>query len=461
MAIQILMILLYILFMGGQWFLLGKEVDYRLKIYFRVNSSIDRVIYRILLGKLVMLLYFTCLSFLPNSILRHFFWGTWAVLGLFYSWPTRGKIIKETMTSNFAEFRFLDSLEKTIVFLCMFLFLISIPEFPSLLNVEALKLVIDPHEKMGHFFWNFMHINYFPFYQYPVIYKIAWNLHFYCIGSAILTLTFYALLRYFFSRRVSILGVFALLSSWSYPKLLALNFHWAITSTFLVSWLWAILWATKSQTYRCGLFLGLLSFWGALINPSYAFLMPVQILLLYFLFFRDRTTWFKNQVLKYMSFGIVLTVAVFAFNFEALQGVQGITTAELLAQIGEAIDRKAFFILSIFGVLLISFKFLSEFFKKEYALIQNWRIDMIKLREFATSFSIVLFFSFFIDHFLMYGFSILWPICLLSVVPIEWIFQSLTRLRSKRNLIYGIYILVCLLDSHIEGRIKILLKILS
>ena len=261
-AIQIPMILLYILFMGGQWFLLGKEIDYRFKIYFRANSSMDRVIYRILLGKLAMVLYFSGLSLLPQPILKHFFWGTWVVLGLFYSWPTRGKIIKETMSSNFAEFRFLDSLEKAALFLSAFILLISIPKMPSLLGVEALKLFLDPHEKIGSIFWDFIRINYFPFYKYPIVYKVAWSLHFYCIGLVTLVLTFYALLRYFFSRRVSVLGVFALLSSWSYSKLLANNLHWAVTSTYLTIWLWSILWATRSQTYRCGLFLGLLNFLG-------------------------------------------------------------------------------------------------------------------------------------------------------------------------------------------------------
>ena len=42
LLLQSLILLMYMLFMGGQWYLLGKEVDYRLKIYYRANSSIDR-----------------------------------------------------------------------------------------------------------------------------------------------------------------------------------------------------------------------------------------------------------------------------------------------------------------------------------------------------------------------------------------------------------------------------------
>ena len=460
-AVQITMILLYILFIVGQWFLLGKEIDYRFKIYFRANSSIDRIVYRIFLGKLAMLLYFVGLSFIPNAMLKHFFWGTWVALGLFYSWPARGKIIQETMSSNFMEFRFLDHLEKTIVIACALLVLISIPKFPSLLNYEALKLVIDPHEKFHHLFWNFMHVNYFPFYRYPQLYKIAWSMHFYCIGIGTLCLGFYALLRYFFSRRVSILGVFALLSSWSFPKLLASNIHWTITSTFLAFWLWAILWASKSQTYRCGLFLGLLSFWGVLINPSYFFLIPAQIALLYFIFLRNQTSWFKNQMLKYLSLGVILSIICFISNREALQGINTTSAAELLSQVLKAIDVKAFFILAIGGVILIGCKILERCFGKEFPLTKNWRINAVNLQTFIIAFSTALLLSFFIDHLLFYGFSILWPLCWLSLVPVEWIFQSLSKLRSTRNLIYGIYILICLLDSHLEGRIKILINALS
>ena len=49
-GLQGFLVTLYVLFILSQWFLLGKEIDHRLKIYFRVNSSIDRVVYRLFLG---------------------------------------------------------------------------------------------------------------------------------------------------------------------------------------------------------------------------------------------------------------------------------------------------------------------------------------------------------------------------------------------------------------------------
>jgi hypothetical protein len=52
----------------------------------------------------------------------------------------------------------------------------------------------------------------------------------------------------------------------------------------------------------------------------------------------------------------------------------------------------------------------------------------------------------------------MWILALLSLIPIEILFQTLSKLRSSRNMIYLIYILICLLDSHFEGRLKIFLK---
>src|SRR5690606_38187719 len=73
---------LYIAFLLGQWFLLGKEVDHRLKIFYRVNSSIDRVIYRLMLGMFSIILLFNLLALLPSKWIYNSFWALWVALGL-------------------------------------------------------------------------------------------------------------------------------------------------------------------------------------------------------------------------------------------------------------------------------------------------------------------------------------------------------------------------------------------
>ena len=132
--VQVGVMILYCLFIMSQWFLLGKEIDHRLKIYFRVNSSIERVVYRVFMGMFFMSIYFNIVSLLPPKWIYNVFWVTWSLLGLFYSWPTRGKIIQESVTSNFNEYRYLDRFEKTILFLVAVLVLVSIPQFPVLDN---------------------------------------------------------------------------------------------------------------------------------------------------------------------------------------------------------------------------------------------------------------------------------------------------------------------------------------
>ena len=142
-----LMMTLYIIFMMGQWFLLGKEIDHFLNIYFKINSSIDRTIYRLFLGLIFFIIYFNLLSFLPNKWIYNCFWITWVILGLFYSWPTRGKIIQESISTDFNEFRYLDSFEKTLLILTSVIYFFSVPEISLFTNIDAFKLFLDPLEK--------------------------------------------------------------------------------------------------------------------------------------------------------------------------------------------------------------------------------------------------------------------------------------------------------------------------
>jgi len=456
-ALQGLMMCLYILFMVSQWFLLGKEIDHRLKIYFRVNSSMDRVIYRLILGMVTMVVYFSLLGLLPQEILKHFFWGTWIVLGIFYSWPTRGKIIQETVSSQMGEFKYLDSFEKTILGLTALLFLISVPTFPSLESTEALKLFFDPLEKISPAIWNFLSINYFPFKKFPHIFRLAWCLHFYLIGMGIYLLAFYALLRYFVSRRLSVLGVFALISSWSYSKILEHHLALSLTTTFSVVWIWSLLWISKSSTYRSGLFLGILGYWGTMINQSYILLIPIQLGILYFFYLKEKTHWYKRQVVKYSLLGFGLSALTFIMNMDSLTSMSSLELHVFWRQILSILDRKGFFILSILGFLLICLNLLN---KKNKFLPSIHNISE-RMFELFFGLGILFLYSILIDSNLFMFFSAMWIVALLSLIPLEWIFQSISRLRSRRNLIYAIYILICLLDSHIEGRIKIFIKLFS
>ncbi len=455
-VLQIIMLVFYTLFMCSQWFMLGKEVDHRLKIYFRVNSSIDRVVYRLFLGMIFFILLFNTISFLPHKWIYNSYWVIWAVLGLFYSWPTRGKIIKESVTTNFNEFKYLDSFEKTLVFLSLLMFVFSIPELPKLTNIEALKLFFDPFEKIGNQYWNFLLVGYYPFFKYPILFKLAWCIHFYLVGLGLFCLTFYAMLRFFVSRRLSLLGVFAVLSSWSFTKILASNYGDAITTTYSLLWVWTLLWVVKSATYRAGLFLGLVSYLGTIINQSFALLVIPQCILLYLLFLRDKTLWYKRQILKYSLFGLSLTAVVLFSNIDILQNMIPIDE-NYFAEFTKILNRKAFYSLSYFGFLILLFKA----FDSKVTVIRELKVNKENVIEIFIIIFILFLSSLVLDSYLVKSFSLMWMFVFFSLIPLELVFQSISRLRSSRNMIYLIYILICLLDSHFEGRVKIFLRLFN
>lgn len=450
------MMYLYIAFLLGQWFLLGKEVDHRLKIFYRVNSSMDRVVYRLLLGMFAIILLFNLLALLPTKWIYNSFWALWVILGTFYSWPTRGKIIQESMTSNFNEFRHLDRFEKTLVALVCILFVVSQPELPTFSSINSLKLFFDPQEKIGNHFWNFLTVTYYPFRKYPELLRLAWSTHMYVVNLGIYLLALYALLRFFVSRRLSLLGVFAALSTWGWSKILTFDHGAALITSYSLIWIWSLLWVVKSSTYRTGLFLGLISYWGALLHPALSILALAQALLVDRVFIRTKTKWYRRQVLKYASFGYALCMIVLFSEGEGLRDF-GWHGENILEAIWNAFTRKAFFSLVPFGIAVIIAKLMIK------NKIHVWRIggDIEPFKQLSLAWLVSFVFGLLFAPVLGIDFSALWPLALLSVLPLELLFQTISRLRSSRNMIYLIYILICLLDSHFEGRIKIFLRIFN
>ncbi len=449
------MMYLYIAFLLGQWFLLGKEVDHRLKIFYRLNSSIDRIAYRLFLGMFAMILLFNLLALLPSKWIYNSFWIVWIILGLFYSWPTRGKIIQESMTTNFNEFRHLDRFEKTLVFLIGTLFIVSQPELPTFSSINSLKLFFDPQEKVGNHFWNFLTVSYYPFRRYPEFLRLAWSTHMYAVNLGLYLVILYALLRFFVSRRLSLLGVFAALSTWGWSKILAHDHGAALITSFSLLWVWSLLWVVKSATYRTGLFLGLVSYWGTLLHPALTILAVGQAVLIDRVFMRTKTRWYRRQVLKYASFGYLLCLIVLISEGDGLRDL-GWHLPAILEANWAAITRKAFFSLAPFGVVVIVAKLMIT--RPGH---HPWRIggESEPFAQMTIAWAICALFSIALAPVLGFDFGAIWPLALLSILPLELLFQNISRLRSSRNMIYLIYILICLLDSHFEGRVKIFLRI--
>lgn len=451
---QSLMLLVYLTFMIGQWYLLGKEVDHRLKIYYRVNSSMDRTVYRIFTGSMVMLILFNIVSLFPVAIAEILFWAFFTMLGIFYSWPTRGKIIEDSMTNQFSEMKFLDSFEKTVFLLSIITLLFSLPELPLFENIDALKIYLDPRETVSDVFWNSLTLLYTPFQDYPRLYNLAWSFHFYFFGMGFFLASFYGLLRHFVSRRLSILGVFAVISSWSFSKMLSADLFYSMTTTLALLWVWSILWASRSGTYRSGFLTGLICAYMTFINAKNAIFLPITLFIFYFQILKDQTLWFRHQWLKYNTLGIVLSLFILLMQFSSLDFTFSSNAQALLDQVYDLIYRKAFFVIAPIGAILCAL----NLFKGENNGFTSVNFDAQKFRELIFCLLISIVVGMFWQEEMIKGFSLIWVLSLFALLPLEWIFQSISRLRSKRNIIYALYILVCLLDSHLENRIRIVGK---
>ena len=296
-------------------------------------------------------------------------------------------------------------------------------------------------------------LNKFGIQEFPKLYNLVWNFHFYFIGIGSFLFAFYCLLRYFFSRRLSMLGTYAIISSWSLSRLVVNDFFNAVTSGLPLVWLWSVLWSTRSGTYRSGLFTGLIFFYLVLFNPVYILLMPLTLLGVYFGFLPKKTTWFKRQWLKYNVFGAVLGLLIAVVSL-ADPSHFSLQQSSVLSLLQDAVIRKAFFIIAPLGLILI---FLYVTNLSNY-LLTYINLDRKKLNEVLFGMGVLVFFGFLLSPNFFNGLAPLWALSFLALFPIEWIFQSISRLRSKRNLIYGMYILVCLLDSQMENRIRIVAK---
>ena len=451
MFVQSLMMLAYLMFMAGQWYLLGKEIDHRLKIYFRANSTIDRILYRLIIGNATMMIILNIMSFIPDSIVRHFFWGFFVVVGLFYSWPTRGKIIQDSVSTQFTEYKYLDSFEKTVLFLTIAMFASSMPSFPFLTNLETFKMIVDPEEKMNLQLWSYLHMNFLPFRRFPHLINLGWNMHFYFINFSIYLLAFYGILRFFLSRRISILGLFALVSSWGFSLFLKKDIYTCASTTFSVLWVWSILWCVKSSTYRSGLMYGLLCYMGVTLNYNHLFLFPVGLALLFFYFLRENTDWYRDQFVKYTSLGMFLILITMITHIDLRFFEDAMSFEQLGNYLTSVIKRKAFYALSFIGLVT----FIVMLIKPRNKLFSQMTLDQKRMAEFGILTIMVILMGLFVDKDMVRSFGLLWLIVFLSLLPLEWIFQSISRLRSRRNFIYMIYVLVCLLDSHFEGRIRL------
>jgi len=121
------------------------------------------------------------------------------------------------------------------------------------------------------------------------------------------------------------------------------------------------------------------------------------------------------------------------------------------------IERKGFFVLALFGFVFV----LLKYFRPKAHWVRELQIEAESMTIFLSTLALHILLALFWEDSMLMGFGMLWLLSFLSLIPLEFVFQSLSRMRSNRNMIYLVYILICLLDSHFEGRVKIFLKIFN
>ena len=450
-----LLIILYILFLFSQWYLLAKEVDYRFKIHVKTNSSLERTLYRLLVGQAFMIFYFMLLNFVPTSILKHFYWGTWVVLGLYYSWPTRGKIIQESVSTDFNEYKFLDAFEKTTFFLLILTVLISVPFIPVFDSVEVLRLYIDPQSFIHNSFWNYLYVMSFPFHKFPNLLNLCYVLYIYFVSTAVLLLSFYSILRHFISRRLCLLGTYALTSCWSFSIAMQNNFLEILFSSASVCWLWSSFWVLRAGNYRAGLILGVITALISLYHPGFYLLYWMQLFFLFYISKSSLTTWYKQQLFRYTTIGGIYAFFIFLTHQDhhLLSWQFGQWFDLYLPNIGELLG-KSFFTVAPLGliVLLLRKKFLTSSLQWKNVMSQYKFYDLFFLCLCLMLLGFIVFPPIFGSYLLLILATFL------SLLPLEQIFQLVQHVKSQRNMIFLCFLLICLLDSHMEGRVKILIS---
>jgi hypothetical protein len=199
--------------------------------------------------------------------------------------------------------------------------------------------------------------------------------------------------------------------------------------------------------------MGLVSYWGALLNPGFSILVIFQLGFLYFVFLKDRTFWYKRQLFKYSLFGSILTIIYF-FNHTDQLDFTSTFNGGAWHVLRQELDRKGFYVLSILGLIVLLLKSWGK-------VLAAFQVEVENVKMFLLTLLLAVIFSMLGEEYLLKGFSMIWMLAFMSVIPLELVFQSISRLRSNRNMIYLIYILICLLDSHFEGRVKDFIKIFN
>ena len=420
------------------FYLFGDLSEYLFKVHYKVTSSIDRLISRTLLGYFLVV----CVKFFFNSSFFSFFSYLFLAINfLYFSYPTRSRLYGLSVKSHFSEFRFLDKLEKTTFFLIIFFFLFSIPDNSN----EVGDVFIDG--VFGHIL-SLIKVN-----LNTSLVLVSYKYLFY---FSLTLVCLYSVFRNFFSRRVCLFGILLLQTNWSFYKLYSGNLDILPYCALVSALLWLCLFAIKGLSYRLGLLSGL--FLPASFALNYNFLFSCTLGFL-FIFFTNRKkgAWYNLQFFKYALMGLLFYLIMY-LNVERAFFEGFYTLPELLDSTVQVLKRKAFFINVFLSLVVLSISpvlgniKLSKWASANKRLV--WVVFSLLIYWCAFSYVRVSPLDSMLSVFIIIS-------VFLSLPVIDFVFWSLNPFRDMKTGVFFLFLSFVLLDSHLEGRIKVFLRFFS
>ncbi len=441
-----LVILTYFCFIVMNWYVWGKEINYRFKVYARANSSVDRILERVLLGSVVSIFILSCISMFSFVDKMVLYWGFWSMAALFFSYPTKRRIIDRKISFEFSELKFMDGFEKVIFGITLIIFLVSVPSFPVFHGTDAIKVYLDPGELVHDQLWAFYDLILFHGKEISSSNNLSYFYFTYLLFFGLFIISFYCILRFKFTRKVALIGTLSIVCTRHLYYLLFNHVSDLLPSATMMVLCWVFLWSLKSSTYRSGLLMGLIGYFCLLVNIKMLVLHAVLTIAFVIYKFKESSFWFLKQFIRYTLVGATLTILTLLLHHGFEVSFTTYNYYEFIDQLKIIFISKSFFILAIPGLVI----FIFDLFSIKDSELLKISIFLILAIIWGIIFEVGAVRSFFIVALISF-------ICMLTL---DKILSKVSINKSHQNLIILFYVVMCMMDSSIEYRVKSMLGLL-
>jgi hypothetical protein len=197
-------------------------------------------------------------------------------------------------------------------------------------------------------------------------------------------------------------------------------------------------------------------FIGSLFSIHDQIFALLMVVIVVFAIWKIRTRWFCYKFIRYTFLGIFLSLVAHlmrgSFEIESFK-----LSFDLLLSAWTNIEKKGFFVIAFIGIAIFIFNLFNQLVMKR---IEN-SAERVKYYYLLVLVSIFAILAMIYPFNMAKGLTLLWLLTFFSIYPIEKLFGVMSKYRSKRNLVYLCYIILAILDSRLESRIKSLISFVS